>query len=81
MNDEIHEDNSHTFTVRCYLNNRWIDGTGSRVKEAKKQSAYINRRLCKMNADTQRNSETVLFLFSVSILNFFVFNVYIKTER
>lgn len=40
INDEIHDDNSHTFTVRCYLNNRWVDGTGSRVKEAKKQSAY-----------------------------------------
>lgn len=38
--DEIHHDNSHTFTVRCYFNNRCIDGTGSRVKEAKKQSAY-----------------------------------------
>ena len=40
INDEIHDDNSHTFTVRCYLNGRWVDGTGSRVKEAKKQSAY-----------------------------------------
>lgn len=40
IDDEIHEDNSHTFTVRCYLNGRWIEGTGSRVKEAKKQSAY-----------------------------------------
>ena len=40
INDEIHEDNSHTFTVRCYLNNSRVDGTGSRVKEAKKQAAY-----------------------------------------
>lgn len=40
ISDEIHEDNSHTFTVRCYLNNHWIDGTGSKVKDAKKHSAY-----------------------------------------
>lgn len=40
INDDIHDDNRHTFTVRCYLNGRWVDGTGSRVKEAKKQSAY-----------------------------------------
>ena len=40
IDDEIHADNSHTFTVRCYLNNRWIDGTGNRVKAAKKQAAY-----------------------------------------
>lgn len=40
INDEIHDDNSHTFTVRCYLNNMRVDGIGIRVKEAKKQSAY-----------------------------------------
>ena len=40
IDDEIHEDNSHTFTVRCCVNNRWVDGTGRKVKEAKKQSAY-----------------------------------------
>lgn len=40
IDDVIHDDNSHTFTVRCHLNNRWVDGTGSRVKEAKKQAAY-----------------------------------------
>lgn len=40
INDDIHDDNRHIFTVRCYLNGRWVDGTGSRVKEAKKQSAY-----------------------------------------
>ncbi len=40
IDDMINNDNSHTFVVRCHLNHRWIDGTGSRVKEAKKQSAY-----------------------------------------
>ena len=40
IDDEVHEDNSHTFTVRCYLNHRQIDGTGNRVKEAKKKAAY-----------------------------------------
>ena len=40
ISDKIHEDNSHTFTVRCHLNHRWTDGTGCRIKEAKKQAAY-----------------------------------------
>lgn len=40
IDDEIHEDNSHTFTVRCNLNHHCVDGKGSRVKEAKKQAAY-----------------------------------------
>lgn len=40
IKDEINYDNSHTFTVRCYLGNRYEDGTGGRVKEAKKQAAY-----------------------------------------
>ena len=34
-----------------------------------------------MKADSQRGSELFLFLFPVSILNFFDFSVYIKTER
>lgn len=40
IEDKINYDNSHTFTVRCYLGNRYVDGMGSRVKEAKKQAAY-----------------------------------------
>lgn len=40
IGDEIHEDNSHTFTVNCYLNNRCVKGTGGKIKEAKKQAAY-----------------------------------------
>lgn len=40
IENEINYDNSHTFIVRCYLGNRYEDGTGSRVKEAKKQAAY-----------------------------------------
>lgn len=40
IHDEVYDDNSHCFTVRCHLNNRWIDSTGRTVKEAKKQAAY-----------------------------------------
>lgn len=40
IKDRINNDNSHTFTTRCYLNRYWTDGTGSRVKEAKKHAAY-----------------------------------------
>ena len=40
VSDEVNEDNSHTFTVRCYLGNRYSDGVGRKVKEAKKQAAY-----------------------------------------
>ena len=40
MSDTINDDNSHTFVVRCYLGNRYTDGTGSKVKEAKKSAAY-----------------------------------------
>ncbi len=40
IDDSINEDNRHIFTVRCYLGNRYIDGEGSKVKEAKKQAAY-----------------------------------------
>ena len=40
INDEVYEDNSHLFTVRCYLGNRYSDGQGSKVKEAKKHAAY-----------------------------------------
>lgn len=40
INDEVYEDNSHLFTVRCYLGNKHSDGQGSKVKEAKKHAAY-----------------------------------------
>ena len=40
MSDTINDDNSHTFVVRCYLGNRYADGTGSKVKDAKKSAAY-----------------------------------------
>lgn len=41
IEDIINFDNSHDFTVRCYLNNFYVDGHGNRVKDAKKQAAYI----------------------------------------
>ena len=41
----------------------------------------INRRLCRIRVNRQRSSEMVLFLFSVSVLNFFDFSVYIKKKR
>lgn len=40
VSDEVYEDNSHKFTVRCYLCGRITEGEGSKVKEAKKQAAY-----------------------------------------
>ena len=40
VNDEIFDDNSHEFTVRCFLNGKYADGKGERVKDAKKESAY-----------------------------------------
>ena len=40
IDDKINSDNSHTFTVRCYLGRYYTDGTGSKVKEAKKDAAY-----------------------------------------
>jgi len=40
IEDIINDDNSHDFTVRCYLGNRYMDGSGNKVKEAKKQAAY-----------------------------------------
>lgn len=40
ISDIVNDDNSHTFTVRCYLGNRYVDGVGSKVKDAKKQAAY-----------------------------------------
>jgi len=40
IDDQVNADNSHTFTVRCYLNRYCTNGTGSKVKEAKKHSAY-----------------------------------------
>lgn len=40
ISDEINDDNSHTFKVRCYLGRYYKDGTGSKVKEAKKDAAY-----------------------------------------
>ncbi|MCR4726566.1 MAG: hypothetical protein K5753_05045 [Clostridia bacterium] len=40
IDDEVFEDNSHNFTVRCSLKGYYTDGEGSKVKEAKKQAAY-----------------------------------------
>lgn len=40
VEDIIYDDNSHKFTVRCYLNGYYVDGEGSKVKEAKKQAAF-----------------------------------------
>ena len=40
IDDIINLDNSHTFTVCCYLGNRHTEGVGSKVKEAKKEAAY-----------------------------------------
>ena len=40
IEDEVNDDNSHTFTVRCYLRNRQVDGYGGRVRDAKKDAAY-----------------------------------------
>ena len=40
VHDEVLDDNSHEFTVRCILGSRYIEGTGAKVKDAKKESAY-----------------------------------------
>lgn len=40
VNDTVSDDNTHEFTVRCILNGRYTEGTGERVKEAKKEAAY-----------------------------------------
>ena len=40
VEDIVYNDNSHKFTVRCYLNGYNVDGEGSKVKEAKKQAAF-----------------------------------------
>ena len=40
VEDIVYDDNSHKFTVRCYLNGYYVDGEGSKVKEAKKQAAF-----------------------------------------
>ena len=40
VEDIVYDDNSHKFTVRCYLNRYWVDGEGSKIKEAKKQAAF-----------------------------------------
>ena len=40
VNDAVFDDNTHEFTVRCILNGRYTEGTGERVKEAKKEAAY-----------------------------------------
>ncbi|MCR4726100.1 MAG: hypothetical protein K5753_02640 [Clostridia bacterium] len=40
IDDEVYENNSHNFTVRCSLNGYYTDGEGAKVKDAKKQAAY-----------------------------------------
>lgn len=40
VDEIVFEDNSHEFTVRCILNEKYTEGKGGRVKEAKKDAAY-----------------------------------------
>lgn len=40
IRDEIRDNNGHLFTVCCHIDNRWVNGAGRTVKEAKKQAAY-----------------------------------------
>ena len=54
---------------------------GYKTPRKKEEDFLINTRLCRIRVNRQRGSDTVLFLFSVSVLNFFDFSVYIKTER
>lgn len=54
--------------------------TVTRLLRRKNRISLINTRLCRINMNRQRSSETVLFLFSVSVLNFFDFAVYINAE-
>lgn len=40
VDEIVFEDNSHEFTVRCILDEKYTEGKGGRVKEAKKDAAY-----------------------------------------